>query len=414
MEAYSENDALEDQLIRGRSLPQRFYQDAEIFEKDMRFISSSMWLMVDHESRVRNAGDFFLVEIGTESVIVARHASGKINAFYNVCRHRGSRICLKESGNSRSLVCPYHAWTYDLEGTLRSAKSMPVGFDPAMNSLIPCHVRVEEGLIFLNLSKEDAPDFDDFFSRARPYLVPHGLGKAKIAASEKYPTMANWKLLVENFLECYHCKAAHPTYCAVHDAEKIVAMGAGAGSGDAVAGQFQATFEKWEDSARRLGHFTGSFADDTDSVNFQSGARIPVKEGAVTESISGAQVGPLMGDFQQFDGGQTGFVFNPFSTVLACNDHAVMLSFIPRTALTADVIAIWLVREDSVQGTDYDPEDVKKVWHVTLQEDKTITENNQRGVSSRAYSPGTYSLQEQRISDFVEWYRGKVWAKSNA
>lgn len=389
----------------GRSLPRHFYTDAAIFEADMRFLGDTQWWLVDHCSRIPRAGDYFVYRCGAESVIVLRDRDQGVRAFYNVCRHRGSLICLESSGNAKALTCPYHGWTYDLTGRLIGASSMPLDFDKQAHSLRPLHLQVESGLIFLNFTDGAPPSFDTFIARHRPFLAPHDLGSAKVAVQRHYPTKANWKLVVENFLECYHCKPAHPTYCSVHSAEKLLALGAGSGSsaGD-LSAQFVRDLEQWEGETRAAGHITGMFGDGIDAPFFQGTGRMPIKPGHLTESINGTPVAPLMGAYSAYDGGQTAVGLNPISYVLASNDHAVMFLFSPRGPLETDVIATWLVRSDAQAARDYDEKTLTAVWDITLQEDKTITENNQLGVLSRHYVPGVHSLHEKRISDFVAWY----------
>jgi phenylpropionate dioxygenase-like ring-hydroxylating dioxygenase large terminal subunit len=397
--------AAQSEYLYGRSLPGRFYTDADIFEADMRFLGDTQWWLVDHCSRIPRAGDYFVYRCGAESVIVLRDRNQVVRAFYNVCRHRGSLICLESSGHAKALTCPYHGWTYDLTGRLIGASSMPLDFDKQAHSLRPVHLQVECGLIFLNFTDGVPPSFDAFIARHRPFLAPHDLGSAKVAVQRHYPTKANWKLVVENFLECYHCKPAHPTYCSVHSAEKLLALGAGSGSsaGD-LSAQFKRDLEQWERETRAAGHLTGMFGDDIDAPFFQGTGRMPIKPGHLTESINGTPVAPLMGAYSAYDGGQTAVGLNPISYVLASNDHAVMFLFSPRGPLETDVIATWLVRSDAQAGRDYDEGTLTAVWDITLQEDKTITENNQLGVLSRHYVPGAHSLHEKRISDFVAWY----------
>jgi phenylpropionate dioxygenase-like ring-hydroxylating dioxygenase large terminal subunit len=391
--------------IYGRSLPQRFYCNDTIFNEDVNFLSQTQWLLVDHSARIPQAGDYFLFKCGKESLIIVRDRSDEIHAFYNVCRHRGSLICLEPTGHVKALTCPYHAWTYDLSGRLIGASSMPSEFDKTAHALKRAHLRVESGLIFVNMADGEPPSFERFIERHRPFLAPHGFDTAKIAVQMVYPTEANWKLVVENFLECYHCKPAHATYCAVHSADKLLSLGAGPGSasGD-LATKFDAELAEWEQATRTAGQLVGMFGDDVDAAYFQGSSRTPIQKGFLTESVDGKPVAPLMGSYVAYDGGQTACSFNPISYVMASNDHAVLFLFAPRGPLRTDVITTWLVREDAVAGRDYDSAHLTKVWDVTLKEDKTITENNQRGVLSRHYEPGLHSLHEKRISDFVAWY----------
>lgn len=183
---------------------------------------------------------------------------------------------------------------------------------------------------------------------------------------------------------------------------KMLAFGAGAGLGDdRDTILYQEKLKRWEEHPEGLGYPVGMFADKAESVYFRSGNRLPIADNAKTERVDGNPLAPLMNEFGVFDGGQTGCVFNPISTVLVNNDHAVLFHFIPKSAHQTDVEAIWLVAPHAVEGQDYQPADLMRVWDVTLGEDKTITENNQLGVNSADTSPaaipprsaGSLSLQ---------------------
>ena len=135
-------------------LEQKFFTDKQIFEEDFKHIFSNQWVFIGHISRIPNKGDFFITEIANESIIVVRDRGGDINCFYNVCRHRGSHICTKTEGSLRKLVCPYHAWTYNLDGSLSNASMMDDNFKKEEWSLIKCNKNIFEGLIFINLSNK--------------------------------------------------------------------------------------------------------------------------------------------------------------------------------------------------------------------------------------------------------------------
>jgi phenylpropionate dioxygenase-like ring-hydroxylating dioxygenase large terminal subunit len=153
----------------------------------------------------------------------------------------------------------------------------------------------------VNLSDWAAPDFAAFAGRLRPYLAPHGLGDAKVAVRRSYPTDANWKLVVENFKECYHCKPAHATYCSVHNPDKLVTFGAGPGSasGD-LAHRFEQELKRCEAETQAKGYATGMFADGADSPWFQTASRLPIGRGFVTEAVGGGPVAALMGSFRAY------------------------------------------------------------------------------------------------------------------
>ncbi|KJJ95752.1 hypothetical protein UB44_22145 [Burkholderiaceae bacterium 26] len=392
----------------GYSMPRELYCDPEVYASDIKALGQSQWLLIDHESRISKPGDYFTVDIGGESIIVVRDKEGKVRAHYNVCRHRGSRICLEAQGSVRTLTCPYHAWSYDLSGQLKSARFMDGTFEPDKHSLTPCNVQVFEGLIFLNLAAGVPPSFEDFSSRFIQMLARYNLVETKVAARRVFPTNANWKLVVENFFECYHCKSAHATYCSIHDEMKMLAFGAGPGSSDGLAGEYMKTFALWEAQEKRAGRQAAMFSDGPDSPYFQSAGRLPIGKDNVTESLDGKAVAPLIIPEDQHDGAQTGCVFNPVSVLLANSDHAIGFRFNPRGPLATDVEVFWLVAKSAREGVDYDPERIKAVWQVTLLEDKTITENNQKGIQSQSYRPGPYSAQESKIAEFGAWYQHLV------
>lgn len=384
----------------GWTLAQAFYNDPDIFARDMERVFQRHWLFVGHVSRVRTPGDYFLFTIANESIIVIRGKDGEVHALFNVCRHRGSRVCLRSEGNARSLVCPYHAWTYAMDGKVLSAPAMPEGFDAKEFSLHPCHVRVVEGLIFICMA-EKPPKIDEAVRDWERFLTPHGIPGAKIAKSMIWQVDANWKLVVENFGECYHCGPAHPEYCSVmahalpdtHKLKKHV---------DA----YQKLTTAWEAKAKAAGNLTGRTAETADSLHVC--VRIPIKEGFLTQSADGKPVAPLMGRFREYDGGYTGGRIYPSNYFVACNDHVVIPRFTPLGPQRTEVEMIWLVREDAVEGRDYDVAKLTWLWDVTTQQDKKIVDDNQAGVNSLAYRPGPYSNTERGLTRFTMWYLKQI------
>src|SRR5262249_55609395 len=149
-------------------------------------------------------GDYFTWNVAGEPLVFVRGDDGQVHALYNVCRHRGSLVCNQERGNARALVCPYHQWVYDTDGTLLSARLMGEGFDTAPWSLHRAHVRVCEDLIFVCLA-DQPPAFEPIERDIRPFLAPYQFTKAKICKTVELEVRANWKLIAENFRECYHC-----------------------------------------------------------------------------------------------------------------------------------------------------------------------------------------------------------------
>ena len=394
----------------GISLEQDFYCNPEIHELELEKIFTRLWMMVGHASRIPEPGQYFLYGIGRESVIIIRESETKINAFHNVCRHRGSRICLEQEGKKNLLTCPYHAWSYALDGSLKAANYMPDGFNREDYHLHPCHLQVFEGLIFINLSQDEPPDLETLYGSYHDFAEQQGLARAKIANIKSYPTRANWKLVIENFFECYHCAPSHPEYSAVHDRLKLLARGAGKGTGPETAErEFAPIFDQWEAESREIGHLTGVYPGGNEETGDVRASRTFIQEGFQSETMDGKPACKvLMGNYRGFDGGVTVFVFNPMSIVQATNDFAVMTQFTPRGVLDTDVTFTWLVDEKAREGIDYDPEDITYFWDVTTRQDKTITENNQAGVLSGVYRPGPYSIQEANLSRLKTWYLQRI------
>jgi phenylpropionate dioxygenase-like ring-hydroxylating dioxygenase large terminal subunit len=388
----------------GYSLPQAFYCDDAAFKADMDRVISRKWLLAGHISRIPNKGDYFLFRVGAEQIIVIRENEESIRAYFNVCRHRGSTLCQADSGNAPKLVCPYHAWTFGLDGRLISARLMPEDFDKADSSLFACHIRVFNGLIFINMSDNEPDDFDATFGDMGPILNYHGIADARIAHAGSYPTTANWKLVIENFFECYHCVPSHPEFCSMHAAESLVAVGAGPSSGpaDAVAG-FAPKLKAWEEGAAALGRPIGTIDEPPESSHLRLMMQRMNKPGWSAETQDGTAPAPLMGKRTAPDGGRMHLSFSPFSQIVADDHFVILFQFTPRAAMQSDVEMIWLVDGHASEAeVDID----KMIWgyHATTTQDKIITENNQNGIMSSRYQPGRYSDQEGSVVKFQKWY----------
>jgi Rieske 2Fe-2S family protein len=265
---------------------------------------------------------------------------------------------------------------------------------------------VFHGLIFINLSEREPVDFDASFADLAPYLDFHGLGEARIAHAKSYPTSANWKLVVENFLECYHCGPAHPEFSSMHPPEALIAFGAGPGSGPADAVEkYLPALRAWEQRAAALGRPIGTVDDGPDSSHLRMLLQRTIREGYETETKDGRPAAPLMGKRLDFDQGRMYLSFSPFTQLVATSDFAVLFLFTPRGTMRTDVDLYWLV--DAAAG----PVDVERMtwgWDRTTLQDKEITENNQAGILSKRYQPGRYSEHERRVVTFHQWYFSQI------
>src|SRR5438067_196304 len=186
-----------------KTLPQKYFVSPELFEEEQEKIFTKRWLLVGHESEVAKPADYFVREVANESVIIVRDKDGEVHGFYNVCRHRGTRLCEEASGHSSAIQCPYHAWTYGLDGRLIGAPHMDEvrGFDRNEYSLHPVKVGVWEGFIFVNLANDSMP-LEEWFAPLRGKFSQWNLPNLRSAKRVEYDVKANWKLMFENYSEC--------------------------------------------------------------------------------------------------------------------------------------------------------------------------------------------------------------------
>ena len=180
------------------------------FDLECETMLRDNWYMAGHVSRIPDVGDYFLWEIMNESIIVVRSSASTVEAFFNVCRHKGSRVCLEAEGKKRMFTCPYHAWTYGLDGQLANARTMGAGFDPADYSLFPCSVQVLRGLIFINLAEKSRADFKRLYGNYEPLLDFHGLADAQIAARDRYPDRRQLETGAGEFFRVLPLRAGAP------------------------------------------------------------------------------------------------------------------------------------------------------------------------------------------------------------
>jgi len=182
----------------GWSLEQRFYTDPEIYELELDQIVMRNWILAGHQSQLPEPGDFKVFKLANESAIIVRGEHGQINAFANVCRHRGSLVCLEQEGNTRRFECPYHAWVYDTDGKLVGARDMPSDFDKQANSLHRVSLEIVHGLIFICFC-DDPPSLENAKRDLAGPMAMFDFNNLKVAATKAYPISANWKLSVENY-----------------------------------------------------------------------------------------------------------------------------------------------------------------------------------------------------------------------
>ncbi|MGB0849560.1 MAG: aromatic ring-hydroxylating oxygenase subunit alpha, partial [Thiolinea sp.] len=196
------------------TIPARFYHDATVYEQEKEAVFYNSWWFVGHASQVADTGDYMTAKVHDQNIFVTRDADGNINAFYNVCQHRGHAL-LEGSGNTRSIVCPYHAWSYGQNGELKFARNTDkmAGFNKCDFSLKPVRVEVFCSMVFVNLDPEAIPlaeQAGELEAEIRHYCPR--IDELMFAQRDTYHVDSNWKVLVDNFLECYHCAPAHKDF----------------------------------------------------------------------------------------------------------------------------------------------------------------------------------------------------------
>ena len=385
------------------SLDQKFYKDTSIFDLEKHTIFYNSWIFIGHESQIPNKGDFFVYKLLDEEIIVLRNKENKVKAFFNVCRHRGSRVCLEEKGNTSRFSCPYHSWTYNLDGKLLAAKSLREGIDKSKLGLHPCNIESASGMLLINLS-DNPQSLKNLQSDLKEPFEMFGFKDLKVAAHKNYPIASNWKLAVENYQECYHCAPAHPEYSLSHSLKIEDEPG------------FDEAQEKMMNNLESCGlkdiEVNKDFSNKDPDQEQYAYSRYALFDGYMTGSKDGKPLAPLLGDIKEFNQGCSDFNIGPVSYFLAYCDHIVGYIFTPTSQDQCQCDIYWLVNKDAEENKDYDKEKLMWLWDVTTYADETIIVNNQKGVNSIKYQSGPYTDKEQSTRRFIKWYLSEL--KSHA
>lgn len=341
-----------------RTLPRECYASPEVFAEEMERLFCDRWVCVGRESELARAGDYFLASVAGESLILVRAEDGVIHALYNVCRHRGTRLCVEEHGTltAGTVQCPYHAWTYGLDGRLVAAPHMEgvEGFDTADYPLHHAAVDLWEGFVFVHLGSRRQPltawlePLLDRFSR-------FNLSSLRPAERIEYEVEANWKLLFQNYSECLHCPVIHP-------------------------------------QLSRLTPFKSATNDLTEGPFLGGPMRIA---GGGSMTSSGAVCAPPVGDLPPEDRHRV-YYYSIFpNMLLSLHPDYVMVHLLTPTAHDRTrVVCEWLFHPDAFDDPEAEPDDAIVFWDTTNREDWQICERAQQGVALRAYTPGPYSPRE--------------------
>ena len=407
----SETLALLDRLIAehrpGHALQREFQTDHGVYALDLERIWRRGWLFAGHSCQVKRPGDYFTLDIDTDSVIVIRGDDGAIHALHNTCRHRGMRLCAADAGSLARIVCPYHQWTYARDGELLACGGMDRDgdLDRREFGLHRAHVREVAGLVFVCLAEHPIA-FEGLAQSFGPLLRPQGLERSKVAATRSYEVRANWKLVWENNRECWHCNANHPQY--------IRANWDNAPIDDARLRQ-EIEAHARAASARLYAHGLAIDYAEAGMVRFPSPDcwwainRTPLVPGWVSESMDGQPVAPVMGKYPIRDVGTLRMRTMPNFWNHSSSDHSVSTRLAPAGPQKTLVQVTWLVDADAVEGKDYELARLLPFWELTSEQDWDLCERNQTGVSSAAFTPGPYSTKrEYNVIRYIDWYLAQI------
>jgi Rieske 2Fe-2S family protein len=341
-----------------RTLPGEYYTSPSVFDEERERLFARSWICVGRTDRLTTPGEYFVRTIAGESLIFLRDRSGTLRAFFNVCRHRGTRLCAQESGQfSETIQCQYHAWTYTTDGRLIGAPHMGevAGFQKSDYPLHQAAVAEWEGFLFVNLSRDPVP-----FVRAYAPLLGRfsrfGLSHLQVGHRVSYDVHTNWKLIFQNYNECLHCPVIHP--------ELSARMPYQSGANDLIEGPFL-------------------------------GGYMVISEPAVSVTMSGGPVGLPIGSLSEEDRRRAYYYSLQPNMLLSIQPDYVNYYMIwPVSATETRVESEWMFHPDSFGAPGFNPQDAIEFWDVTNRQDWRITEESQAGIRSRRYEPGPYSARE--------------------
>ena len=340
-----------------KTLEARYYTDHEVFREEMERFFFGMWVCAGRTEQMERPGDYFLAEVAGESVIVTRDSEGRERAFYNVCRHRGTQICEEGVGKFPGRIqCPYHAWTYGLDGRLLAAPHMEQAeFRKEDYPLHHVGAEVWDGHIFLNLGKDVRPLAEQLADLPEKFAA-WGMEELRVYKRERYEVKANWKLIVLNYNECLHCPVLHPTLNRVTD------------------------------------YLSG---ENDEPQPTYIGGTMEFKGAAETMSADGVRRRDFLPGLSEAQRKRVMYYAIYPNLFLSLHpDYVVVHRLWPKSVVRTDVVTEWLFHPREMAKKNFCGDDAVEFWDATNREDWGITEQSQKGIGSRGYVPGPYSKNE--------------------
>jgi len=348
-------------LEQATMLPPAAFTDPAVLDWEVENLFCDGWICLGHISQANEPGKFLMRELGRESVVVIGGEDGRPRAFHNVCRHRGARIVTDEAGKvNRRIRCPYHAWSYDLDGALRAAPHMDgvEGFDPSCTGLAPVRLSTLGGLLLVDLGG-DAPDPGEHVGDLLGHLERYRTEELRSGGKVDYVVPANWKGIAENYNECLHCPGVHPELNALSNYM----------SGEEITGE-----GAWCGGSMTL---TGEGAETMGSDGGQATNRPPI------EGLEGEHLRSILY-----------FSLFPNALVSLHPDYLMLHTLFPKAPDRTDVICEFFFEPRAIEAPDFDPGDAIDFWDLTNRQDWGVCELAQLGAGSRGYTAGRYSLEE--------------------
>jgi Rieske 2Fe-2S family protein len=342
-------------------LPPEVYVAPEVLAWELERLFEASWSCVGRQEDAPEAGDLFTAGVGRESVLMVRAEDGQLRGFYNVCQHRGTRLVTQSPlGGQHRLVCPYHSWTYDLEGRLRSAEHMQgaQGFDRGSSGLTPVATAVLEGWVFVDLSGQAGP-LESFLGNLPDHLARHGCGTLRSAARLEYEVGANWKLLSENYQECYHCPTIHPELIRVTPYR---------------SGRYDPAQGPW------------------------MGGPMELMQGCNTMSLSGRTSRRALPGLRREDASLVYYYsLLPNLWISLHPDYVLTHRVEPVAPDRTRLVCEWLFHPDAMAAEGFDPADAVEFWDLVNRQDFAACERVQLGVGSRGFRGGRFSDEETGV-----------------
>jgi Rieske 2Fe-2S family protein len=334
------------------------------YRDELEWFFGQMWFHAGRSGEIPQRGDFVVRQIGDDSLIVVRGERGQISAFHNVCRHRGTRLCAEASGRfAATIQCPYHAWTYDLNGNLVAAPHMDRDCDFRLQDYPLAQAAVGEwgGHLFLNQSASPSP-LDRLVDGLDQRFRAWNMDELSVARRISYDVAANWKLIIHNYSECLHCPGVHPPL-------------------------------------QKLSHYLSG--ENEPPGEFFLGGRMRLREGIDTLSADGAKRRACLPALDETQCRHVYYyAFLPNLLLSLHPDYVMTHSLWPREVGRTEIVCEWLFHPDAMHRPDFDPDDAVDFWDLTNRQDWHVCEEMQIGLKSRAYRPGPYSYREDLLPGF--------------